>query len=439
MSLAACTSGGGEDARPDTTESTVATGRCPDGSAVPDAAPARMPPGFDATSAGPEPRDGGLDIGTLLPLSGELAFLGPASIAGVELAVADLAEAGGVLGAPVGLRHGDSADGEPGVVEDEAARLLGAGIDVLIGPVASGAVASVLRQVVDADAILVSPAATSSGLDALDGDGRLFRTGPTEALQGQALADLIWSDGHRTISIAARDDEHGRAVADSLSDRYTDTGGALVSRLDHDPAADDLGPAVVDELDMSADAIVLVGLAETALILDALVVAGHGPGERAVYGTDGNLGERLGDLVEDRAALACMRGLVPAARPEADFATRVRAHHPALAEVDEAGLDLAAESYDAVVLAALAAESAGSDSGGALAGALAPVSDGGATCREPATCLDLLAGGADISYTGRTGRIALDEAGNRSDAGLTVVAFDTDGHLARIGTQRARS
>jgi ABC-type branched-subunit amino acid transport system substrate-binding protein len=437
---AACTSGGDEVARPGPTGSTaVTTARCPDGSEVPDAARADVPPSIDATSTGPEPRDGALDVGTLLPRSGDLAFLAPAAIAGVELAVADIGAAGGVLGAPVGLRHGDSGDGTPGGVEGEADRLLGAGVDVLIGPLSSSAAATVLPQVIDADAVLVSPAATSGGLDALDGAGRLFRTGPTEALQGRALADLIRSDGHRSVSIAARDDEHGRAIADGLVEGLARAGGTVASRVDHDPAADDLGTTVVDQLDTTADAIVLVGLAETALILDALAAAGEGPRERAVYGTDGNLGERLGDLVEDRTQLACMRGLLPVARPDEGFADRVRSHDPALAEVGDAALDLAAESYDAVVLAALATQAAGSDAGAAIAAAMAPVSADGTTCREPATCLDLLAGGADISYVGQTGPIVLDDAGNRADAGLTVVAFDGDGHLVRLAPHRARS
>lgn len=440
MLAAACTSDGDDDAGPDPTGSTVAaTARCPDGTEIPDAAPAEATPEIDATSAGPEPRDGALDIGTLLPRSGNLAFLAPAAIAGVELAVDDITTAGGVLGAPVGLRHGDSGDGTPGMVDGEATRLLGAGVDVLIGPLSSSAAASVLPQVAAADAVLVSPAATSGGLDALDGAGRLFRTAPTESLQGRALADLLRSDGHRTVSIAARDDEHGRTIADGLVERLARTGGAVASRVDHDPASDDLGTTVVEQLDLTADAVVLVGLAETALIVDALVDAGEGPRERAVYGTDGNLGERLGDLVEDRADLACMRGLLPVARPDAELADRIRSHDPALAEVDDAALDLAAESYDAVVLAALAAAAAGSDAGGEIAAAMAPVSDGGTTCREPATCLELLAAGTDVSYVGRSGPIALDEDGNRSDAGLTVVAFDGDGHLARLAAHRLGS
>jgi branched-chain amino acid transport system substrate-binding protein len=47
------------------------------------------------------PGDGVLKLGGVLPLTGALAFLSPPEIAGVDLAIKDINEAGGVLGKPV--------------------------------------------------------------------------------------------------------------------------------------------------------------------------------------------------------------------------------------------------------------------------------------------------------------------------------------------------
>ena len=341
-----------------------------------------------------------------------------------------------MLGAPVGLRHADSAEGNPGVAETGAAGLLDNGADVIVGPLSSATAASVLEQVAGRDALLVSPAATSTGLDALDRTGRLFRTGPTEVLQGRALADLLVSDGHRTVAVAARADDYGEAIADALAERLAAADASVVARADYDPSAPDLGEDVVERLDTQADAVVLVGLAETALVARRTRRRRRSAPGRPVYGTDGNLGERLGDLVDDRCALACFRGLLPVDEPAADFAERVRSHAPALDDLDAAGLDLAAESYDATVVAALAAASAGSDSGSAMAAAMAGVTTGETPCRDPQACLDLIATGTDISYVGQTGRLALDAEGNRTAAGFTIVAFDADGHLTRLGEHR---
>ena len=51
-----------------------------------------------ARSATAKKGDGTLTIGTLLPQTGDLAFLGPPEFAGVQTAVDDINAAGGVLG-----------------------------------------------------------------------------------------------------------------------------------------------------------------------------------------------------------------------------------------------------------------------------------------------------------------------------------------------------
>ena len=53
----------------------------------------------ETTSEAPEAKgDGVLRIGSLLPQTGDLAFLGPPEFAGVDLAIQDINAAGGVLG-----------------------------------------------------------------------------------------------------------------------------------------------------------------------------------------------------------------------------------------------------------------------------------------------------------------------------------------------------
>src|SRR5690606_15056020 len=51
-----------------------------------------------------------LIVGTILPLTGTLAFLGPPEVAGVGLAIDDINAAGGVLGNDVTMEQGDSGD-----------------------------------------------------------------------------------------------------------------------------------------------------------------------------------------------------------------------------------------------------------------------------------------------------------------------------------------
>src|SRR4029079_8139 len=53
-----------------------------------------------------------VNTGTLRPKTGSLAFLGPPEFAGVNLAIKEINDAGGVLGKPVSMIEGDSGDTE---------------------------------------------------------------------------------------------------------------------------------------------------------------------------------------------------------------------------------------------------------------------------------------------------------------------------------------
>ena len=88
----------------------------------------------------------GLTIGTLLPNTGTLAFLGPPTVAGVGLAVEDINAAGGVLGEDVTIVSADSGDStDMNVSTQGATELIGAGANVVIGSASS----SVTLNVVD--------------------------------------------------------------------------------------------------------------------------------------------------------------------------------------------------------------------------------------------------------------------------------------------------
>src|ERR1700754_5259677 len=71
------------------------------------------------TSAAAPAGDGVLTIGSLLPQTGDLAFLGPPEFAGVDLAIKDINAAGGVLGKPVEQYKADSGDGTPDIASGE--------------------------------------------------------------------------------------------------------------------------------------------------------------------------------------------------------------------------------------------------------------------------------------------------------------------------------
>ena len=83
--------------------------------------------------------------------------------------------------------------------------------------------------------------------------------------------------------------------------------------------------------------------------------ADGGSGEKQVnvYGTDGNMGNALGEDFSDEGALVGMSGTTPLTDLSGDFTDRLLAVDPDLQDYNYAG-----ETYDAVILTALAAQAA---------------------------------------------------------------------------------
>jgi len=86
-----------------------------------------------ASSSAAAKGDGTFTVGTLLPQTGDLAFLGPPEFAGVAAAVKDINAAGGVLGKPVKEVKADSGDGTPDIAGAQTDKLLDANADVIVG------------------------------------------------------------------------------------------------------------------------------------------------------------------------------------------------------------------------------------------------------------------------------------------------------------------
>ena len=98
-----------------------------------------------------------LKIGSLLPETGSLAFLGPPEFAGVEFAIDEINAAGGVLGAPVEYSQGDSGDTSTDIASVTSDRLLGENVDAIIGAASSSVTLTVIDKITAAGVVHVQP------------------------------------------------------------------------------------------------------------------------------------------------------------------------------------------------------------------------------------------------------------------------------------------
>ena len=125
-------------------------------------------------------------MGGILPLTGNLAFLGPPEIAGVGLAVSDINAAGGVNGAQACHDILDSGDSTDLSISTGSANTLVAGKpSVVIGAASSSVSLNFVDTLTDAKITQVSPANTAVDLSGYS--PFYFRTAPPDTVQGSAL------------------------------------------------------------------------------------------------------------------------------------------------------------------------------------------------------------------------------------------------------------
>lgn len=242
--------------------------------------------------------DGVLTLGTILPQTGGLAFLGPPMFAAFDLAVQDINAAGGVLGQPIAAIKGDSGDTTTDTASKTVDRLLAENADAIIGAASSGVSLTVIDKVASAGVVLFSPANTSPALSDYDDKGLYFRSAPPDIYQGDVLGQKVLQDGAQTVAILALNDAYGTGLADAAEATITAGGGEVVVKTIYDPTAASFDTEVDAVVAADPDAIILIGFDESAKILKSMVEKGIGPKVKKVYGCDGNIGNALGEVFE---------------------------------------------------------------------------------------------------------------------------------------------
>ena len=205
LALVAAACGGSGSGGSDDVEEVVETTEAPATTAAPTttAAPAGDP----------------LVLASLMPLSGDLASLGPGIALGAALAVQQINAAGGINGVPVELIEGDSGcDGA--IALDSLTEAIAGGAQGVMGAACSGTSLAILDTAIAAEVVMVSPSNTSPQFTKMDKKGFYARTAPSDLLQGDVLASLLLEDGVESISIISRADAYGRGLAEATASAF---------------------------------------------------------------------------------------------------------------------------------------------------------------------------------------------------------------------------
>ena len=373
--------------------------------------------GSDSTSGAKATK---LVLGGLWPETGSLAYLAPPELAAEKLAVKDINDAGGVLGNKITTVDADTSDADHADQNTSAAQsVLSKNPSFIIGPASSSVVKNTYKSITSQNVPMLSMGATSASFSGLS--DYFFRTVAPDTVQGAVMGNLIAQDGVQKLAIAVFNDEYGTGLRDTIAKTASEAGVNIVygEKDTFDPTETNFSSMVTAIKATNPDATLVIAFDQTVPLVKEL--AAQGLDTHKLYMTDGNTVDHSADF--DAGLLKGSTGTIPGAHPTEEFQKNVKSFNAKVTD-----FTYTAETYDAIVLAALAAQKGGATDGTTVQKNLMAVSGStkGKECDSYKACLVLLKDGKEIQYKGQTSIGAFNDAHDPSSASIGVYKYDAD-------------
>lgn len=344
---------------------------------------------------------GHLDVkmGVLLSFTGPIESLTPDMAAGAELAITEASESGKFLGGetitPV---RADATCIDAAAATAAAERLVTSeNVVAIMGADCSGVTTAVANSVgIPNGVVMISPSATSPALTTIEDNGLFFRTAPSDARQGEVLADVIIEKGPRSVAVTYTNNDYGKGFADAFAAAFEAKGGTVTISAPHEDGKGDYSAEVGALASAGGEALVVLGYVDQGgrgIMQSSIDTAAF----ETFFLGDGMIGDSLLDIA-GLGDVAVM-GTVPGA--EGDNTTKFNEMFAAAAG-DGSG-PYRGESYDAAALIILAMQKAGSADRASIAGNIMDIANAPGEPIGPGElgkALELIAAGTDIDYVG---------------------------------------
>jgi branched-chain amino acid transport system substrate-binding protein len=368
-------------------------------------------------------------VGILIGFTGPIESLTPDMAAAAELAMKEVSDSGKFLGGStmVGVRA-DSTCGDSAAGTAAAERLVTSdAVKGIVGADCSGVTGAVLQNVARPNGIvMISPSATSPALTTAEDDGLFFRTAPSDAREGEVMADILTEKGIKSIALTYTNNDYGKGLAEAIANAFTAKGGTVTINAAHEDGKADYSAEVAALASAGGDILVVAGYLDQGG--KGIIQASLDTGAFATFGLPGGMyGESLPTAIG-----AGLNG---------SFGQIAGSDSPGQATLIEMGTAngfkgdnaYTPESYDAAALIALAMQAAGSSDPAAYKAKILDVANAPGEKIYPgelAKALELVAAGTDIDYEGAT---AVELIGPGESAGRYRQFEVQDGKNVTIG------
>ncbi|MDO5642290.1 MAG: ABC transporter substrate-binding protein [Paracoccus sp. (in: a-proteobacteria)] len=367
-------------------------------------------------------------LGLHLGFTGPLESMAPDIAAGAEAAAREISESGQFLGgSTVVTSRSDTTCIDAAASVAAAERQVADGVRALVGGQCSGETIAVLERVAIPNGVMmISPSATSPALSSIEDNGLFFRTAPSDARQGEVMAQLAQAQGIESAAVTYTNNDYGKGLADSFKAAFEALGGTVTTTAAHDDGKADYSAEVAALAAAGGDVLVVAGYVDQGGSGVTRAALDTGAFSKFIF-PDGMvsdvLTERFGNEIDGSI------GVNPAAEGDG----RAKFEELAAAAGFNPSSAYAAESYDAAALILLAMQAAGSSDPALAKEKVMEVANAPGEPILPgelAKGIELLAAGQDIDYVG-AGSVELVEPGE--SAGTFRETTIEDGKFVVVG------
>lgn len=316
---------------------------------------------------------------------------------------------------------------DPNAGQTAATSLVNAGYPAVTGAASSEVTIQVAKNVFIPNSVVgCSPASTSPAITDLDDNNLIWRTPPTDRLQGQVLAQVASQNiGASTAATLYVNNSYGQLLSESFASAF---GGTVQTQVPFPKGASSYSSQLSQALSDDPGVVIVIGYPESGIQLFRDYYSEY-PGDTPFLVTDGLRDKTLPSKVGN--AMDNVRGTAPlAAGPGKEFFTTEFKN----AYGSKPGV-FTAQAFDATAVCLLANAAAGENAGPAIAEQMQAVANPGGESVTPSTLADGLskaAAGTEIQYKGASSAVDFDSAGDLKAATYELFGFVQGGGVETL-------
>ena len=167
-----------------------------------------------ATNAYADAHSKDVKLGVIFGYTGPIESLTGIMASSAELAMKEVTDSGMLMdGATVTASRADTGCVDNALAVSSAERLIAEGINGIVGAACSGVSGAILQNAALPNGmVMISPSSTSPGLTSMEDDGLFFRTAPSDARQGEVMAEVLMEEGIKEVAVTYTNNDYGKGL-----------------------------------------------------------------------------------------------------------------------------------------------------------------------------------------------------------------------------------